>query len=336
MILFLLFLLVVSYQPLFLSKADSDYQETLSLSVGLNQAPPAYGDLSIHIFIDSVKETSNYTSVFMNVNFKRIDISWNFRWYGDTLGVYVVFDSSRISSVGEGNRTSETIMKRVEDVWGIKLTYKGCRVYLTSTQYETYNETSYDYEAEEELSRQQLREIINHYCPDAGFGRILRSINFGEYADVYMKLELDEKCSPVWNMGIDLRYEDYLYVNLNHEYGVSLRNLTGYAESIQSSPEASHSYISASVNKPDSRYAFLAHPIPGNMMVGLGYDSFSLDIKGGSADDLGVTFSFVSPSDTRDVFTLLFSIATYVAIIFVAYIFYEKTKPRYKRVYYVT
>jgi hypothetical protein len=227
------------------------------------------------------------------------------------------------------------MMERVESIWGIKLSYKGCRVYSTSTQYETFNETSFDYEAEKGLSRQKLRDIIDYYCPDEGFGRIPRSMNFREYVDVYMTLELDEKCSPVWNISFDLLFEDYLLIVPNNEYTVSLRNLTGYVESIQSSPRASYSYLSASVQKPESRYTFLAHPIPGNMAVGWGYNSFRLDIKGGSTDDLGVTFSFVSPSDTRDLFTLLYNIAAYVAIIIVFYIFLVKAKTRYRRLYYL-
>jgi hypothetical protein len=332
---FCLFILIVSYQPLFFSKAESDYEEAIDLNIDINGNLPTYGDVTILINLDSIRGSSNYASAFRSEDFKYIDIFWGFRWYENTLSVRVVHDSSWISSIEEGKTIAERIMNKVENVWGIRLSYQGYNVMYGSNQGQDFNETSYNYRAEEEHSFEKLRDILCQYCPAEGFGKILRSMTFWENVDVRLTLELDENWNPVWNVAITMRFDDYFLVKPDQKYSVSFKNLTGYIEPIRSSPEAYHSYLRMSISDTLYQYMLTAQPLTANMRAGWEFDSFSQDIKGGSVDDLALTFSYVQPSNTRSVITLICMLAAFVAVLISVSIFVIKIKNRTARPYFV-
>jgi len=158
-------------------------------------------------------------------------------------------------------------------------------------------------------------------------------MTFWEKVDIYMYLVLDEQCNPVWNMFIELWYDKYFLIKPDQKYSVDLKNLTGYDRSIQSSPEASHSYLATSVHDTLYQYMLEAHPLPENMRAGLDYKGFNQDIKGGSVDNLGITFSYVTPFTARSITTLIFGIVTFMAVLIVVSIFIVRIRTRSEREY---
>lgn len=333
---FCLFILIVSYQPLFFSKAESNFEEEIELNIDINGNLPTYGDVTILIDLYSITKVSNYSSIFKGESFKYIDIFWGFRWYENTLSVRVVHDSSRISSIEEGKAIAERIMNKVENVWGIKLSYQGYNVGYGSIQGQDFNETYYNYRAEDEHSFEKLRDILCQYCPAEGFGKILRSMTFWENVDINLNLKLDEKWNPIWNVFITMRFNKYLeLVKPDQKYFVSFKNLTGYTEPIQSSPEANASYLFMSISDTLYQYMLTAQPLTANMRAGWEFDYFSQDIKGRSVDDLALTFSYVQPSNTRSVITLICMLGAFVAVLIWVSIFIIKIKNKKTQTYFM-
>jgi hypothetical protein len=332
---FCLFILIVSYQPLIFSKAESNFEEEINMNIDINGNLPTHGDVTILINLYSIRRMSNYSSIFKGESFKYIDIFWGFRWYGNTLSVRVVFDSSWISSIEEGKATAGRIMKRAENVWGIKLSYQGYDVGYGSIQGQDFNETYYNYRAEEEHSFEKLRDILCQYCPAEGYGKILRSMTLWENVDINLNLKLDEKWNPIWNVFVTKRFNEYFLVIPNQKYSVSFKNLTGYTEPIQSSPEANASYLRMSISDTLYQYMLNAQPLTPNMRAGWEFDSFSQDIKGRSVDDLALTFSYVQPSNTRSVITLMCMLGAFVAILISVSIFIMKIKNKKTQPYFV-
>jgi|GEM_PF-1489554 len=330
-----LFILITSNQPLTFSRAESDYEESIELIIDISDNLPANGDIIIYINLFSIRRTSNYSSVFKGESFKYINIYCGFRWYENTLSVRVAQDSSSISNIEEDKTIAQRIMERAENVWGTKLSYQGHSVGYGSSQGEDFNETYYHYRATEEHSSDKLREILCQYCPAEGFGKIPRLMTFWENVDVYLTLELDENWNPVWNVDIKMRFDNYFLVKPDQKYSVSFKNLTGYIEHIQSSPEAYHSYLRMSIHDTLYQYMLTAQPLTANMRAGWEFDSFSQDIKGGSIDDLALTFSYIQPSNTRLVITLICMLATFVAVLISASIIIMKIKNRTARPYFV-
>jgi len=113
---------------------------------------------------------------------------------------------------------------------------------------------------------------------------------------IILRLRLDEQWNPVRNLYTHIFHEQYLYVKPNQEYSIRLKELTGYTEPIQTSPNAKYSHISISINDESIyRYVLKAQPIPRSMRVVWEFDAFSLDPKDEGIEDLGVTFSFNLP-----------------------------------------
>jgi hypothetical protein len=324
-----LLFLVLGHTSLVLS--ETNFEEHIEMDIVINENIPTYADVSILINFFAIKRMSNYTSVFMNENFKYVQISWEFRRYKNTLFLSVVFDSSKISSIEEGRTIAERIMKDTENVWGIKLSYQGYNVIYGSIQGQDFNETSYNYMDEEEYPLQMLKTILLHYCPAEGFGKILHSMTFWENVNIILRLELDEKCNPVWNIFVTLRYNKCLLIEPDQKCTVSFKNLTGYAEPIQSSPDASHSYLFMSIDDTAVlQYTLKAQSLTENMRAGWEFDSFSQDIKGVSVSDLALIFSYFIPSTTRSTITLILMIGAFAAVLIIISVFIVRMKNRTK------
>jgi hypothetical protein len=321
---------------LIFSKAESNFEEEIDMNIEISGSLPTYGDVTILMSLYSIKGSSNYASAFKSENFKRIEVNWGFRWYENTLSVGVVYDSSWLNSIEEGKTIAERIMNKVENVWGIRLSYQGYNIMYGSIQGQDFNETYYNYRAEEEHSLDKLRDILCQYCPAEGFGKILRSMTFWENVDINLNLKLDEKWNPIWNVFITMRFNKYLeLVKPDQKYSVSFKNLTGYIEPIQSSPEANASYLFMSIYDTLYQYMLTAQPLTANMRAGWEFDSFSQDIKGRSVDDLALTFSYVQPSNTRSVITLICMLGAFVAVLISASIFIIKIKNRTTQTYFM-
>jgi len=333
LVFFCLLFLVVGYQPLIFSKAESSFEESISLDINVSGNLPSYVDVIIRMELFSIKGLSTYTSVFMNEIYKKIEIDWGFNWYESTLYVGVVFDSSSLSSIEEGKIIADRIIKRAENIWETKLSYEGYNIQLYGIQGQDFNDTVYNYRAKEEHSLQKLRDILNRYCPADGFGKILRSMTFWEDVDIFLSLNLDEQCNPAWNMSVMIPYNRYFLVKPDQKYSISLRNLTGYPEPIQSLPEASHSYLFLSVYDTLYEYVLKAQPLPKNMRAGWEFDYFQQDIKGGSVDDLGIIFSYVTPPTERSMITIICEFGAFMAVLIVVSIFVERIRTRPEREY---
>lgn len=285
--------MVVGYQPLASSNAASNYEEQISIDLNIDGNLPAYGSIRVFINLRSIEWLSAYSSIFMDApGFKSIQVWWEFRSLGSNLDVAVVFDSSQIKSIEEGRLIAETIMGKIENLWGINFSYTGHSVIVSQMQGESVNETNYSYKAEER-SLQKLREILLHYCPFEGFGEIPHSMNFWGYNNVSLNLKLDEQGNPVWDIRFTLNYPEYFYVEANQEYTVSLKELTGCAEPIQPVSGSSNSYLSLSVPLAEHYQLKIIRHVPEQMRVGWDFNYFTKYLRDESVDDLSLTFSFV-------------------------------------------
>lgn len=152
---------------------------------------------------------------------------------------------------------------------------------------------------------------------------------------IFLKLRLDEQWNPVWNLFTQVFYKQYLYVKPNQEYSIRLKELTGYTEPVQTSPNAKYSHISISINDNSIyRYILKAQPIPKSMRAGWEFDAFSLDPKDETIEDLGVTFSFNSPPNTRNEILLALEIAAFIMLLIFFSILITRITTREERTYF--
>ena len=306
---------------------------------------PTSASVRLQFELKAIEGSSSWTTILTNEpSLKHISMSWRCRWDEGSLRVGVVLDSSQIDGAEEGKSIAETIRKRIEGVWGIEFSYIGSFVRTGDRVW--YDGIYYGYDVAEECSLQKLRDIFLHYCPSEGFGKILHSMIFWHYVDIDLDVELDEENKPVWEILFRSRYDKYLYVNAHQEYSVSLKELTGYAEPIQSSPQSLSSVLYVKVLKIDVQFRLICsrhlpkamnyegigtgtHRERGQIILEYSSRTFVRDIRSGSADDLAVSFLLGSGPITL----LLGPLAAFGAVIAIGYLFAVGIRARSKHVF---
>ena len=240
-----------------LALSGSDYEEEIRMEVEITGDIPASASVRLQFELTAITGSiDSWTTILTNEpSLKHISMSWRCRWYESSLRVGVVLDSSQIDGVEEGKSIAETIRKGIEGVWGIEFLYVGSFVKTGDRVW--YDGIYYGYDVAEEYSLQKLRDIFLHYCPSEGFGKILHSMIPWGYVDIDLDLELDEQNEPVWDILFRSRYDNYLHVNAHQEFTVSLKELTGYAEPIQSSPRSLSSVLNVKVLEIDKQFGLI-------------------------------------------------------------------------------
>jgi len=306
LILFCLASLSVSAQNIALANAASSwsYEEEISLEI----RPPS-GQVLLAFIFTNVSGLPLDISDFTNEpSFISIVVSCT-NSPDDNRTVVMVGLNTSIVSVSLGKLKADIMKTKVEDLFGVTLPYTG--------NFTSDSTVTYSYRINDCPSIQKFRDVFIELKPSDGFGKIITPSSIGNYVAFMFMFHNGDL--PYWTVGATLNYPNYFSYGLGQECTISLKGLTGYSGTIQSSPESSKSTLHISISQVDKDYKLISFDTAPSQMdktqgtYGGGTSlMFEKITTGSSVDDLSLHFKIVSPNYIDPT-----TIAIYVGIVVV-------------------
>ena len=297
----------IAFIPPATASLDVDYEEWIFLEVR-----PWNGQVLLGFVFAGVDGPLDTRDFEVESSFTSILTSATYSPEENRTVVMVSLNSSVIPSVSERELTAEMMKRKFERLFEISLPYSGD---FTSDDTVTYSYRT------DQCPIQRFREVFLTYKPSEGFGKIVTSSLIEEYVVVSFDLMRKQE-NLEWTIMATVDYPDFFKMSLGQEYLISLRELTGYSEPVQSSSGSRRSVVSISISQVDRDYRIVsleAFPSEMEKQEGTygGVTSFHFEktITGSSVEDLSVRFGVVSPSYVDPTTIAVAAVAVVVAIL---------------------
>lgn len=304
LILFYLISLSVSAQNIALTNAVSYENHDESISLGIN---PSSGYVSLVFMFTNVSFPLDISDFENEPSFTNITVSCTHSPDSNNTLVNVGLNTA-IVSISQGKLKADLIKVKFENFFGVSLPY---RVNFTDG-----NTVYYSYNIAECPSIQKFREVLLECKPSEGFGKVITPTLIGNYVQITFDLTINPL---IWQLGVGVSNPNNFQYGLDKEFTVSLKALTGYSGTIQSSPESSQSTLSIHISQVAGQYKLTSLETTPSQMVetqntytGGSTFTFIKTITGSSVDDLSIHFKIVSPNYIDPT-----TIAMYVGIVVV-------------------
>jgi hypothetical protein len=209
-------------------------------------------------------------------------------------------NASEVAGISDGKLIADSLKTKFENFFDIEIPYDGNHTYE--------DRVFYGYILYECPGIQRFRNTFLEYKPSEGFGKIVTPDLLENYIAIGFHL-LRMEDSLEWRITATPNFPKHFEMNLGQEYTISLKGLTGYSETIQSSPLSSNSTLHISISQLDKKldstepFKLISfRTTPSQMEKWQGtygiVTSFFFDktITGSSVNDLAISFKIVSPN----------------------------------------
>jgi hypothetical protein len=254
--------------------------------------------------------------------------------------ITVILNASEIVGISDGKLRADLLKTKFEIFFDVVIPYDGNHTYE--------DRVFYNYIVYECPSIQKFRNTFLEHKPSEGFGEIVTPDLIENYVGI--SFDLTRKGDSLeWWITATLNYPDHFEMSYGKEYTISLKELTGYSETIQSSPLSSNSTLHIGISQLDRKLDSIEpfklisfKTTPSQMEKWQGaygiVTSFFFDktITGSSVDDLLLRFTIVSPeyidpTNPRVIIGVVVAIAAILGI--VGFAIRRKRRAREERKY---
>jgi len=212
-------------------------------------------------------------------SFTVITVSIGYRGDREVTSVSVMLNGSKITGK-QGYRIARDLKRKIEKALNLYLPYKETRGSLDTLYY--------DFEVEDCPPREEIANLLRNSLPQ-GFGQVV--IPLLTSRNVTVDFWLWES----WTTTIRY-YPQGFNINLDQEYTISLKEMTGYLGTIRSAREASYSTPNVGVFYiPRDMRLQIIEAAPPQMAITREQTEVNLyaDVTGLSIDDLSIRFKMV-------------------------------------------
>lgn len=240
--------------------------------------------------------------------------------------LFVVGLNATVVSIPEGRLRADILKAQFENIFNMTIPYVA--------NFTGDDVVAYRYEADE-CRIQKLRELFLEHRPSQGFGKIVTPTLLENYEHInfWWRREFG---NLGWKISLAVIYFNHIKVTLDQEYSISLRELAGYSQTIQASPESSNSTLAIGITQVDKEFKLTSIEITPPQMVkisappsqpGVTVFWFEKTITGGSVDDLSIHFKIVSP-DYVDPTTIAITLVVVAVTIFGPIVLIKRRKAK--------
>jgi len=206
----------------------------------------------------------------------------------------VELNASIINDSVQGRFLADELEAEIESIFNFSLPYEdsyiaGQTIFIT-----------YGFDICSSYILNNLRSQFLKCCPSNGFGKIASRTSINDYGGISFTLQRFED-SMTWTVSMNVDYSELFEFDVNQEYTISLKELTGFNESIQPSLEASGSSLSMRIIQNDVNYKILFLEIIPDMVLDKSiYEGrttyYYSDVFNDTVDDVSVRFRIVPPN----------------------------------------
>lgn len=313
LILLIFILLSVNSQRVTLANAVSsntgEYEETIFLEIS-----PWSGLLGLGFMFANVSGPFDTSDIASDPSFLGSMVLGTYSPDDNRTVIMISLNTSEIASVSQGRLKADMLKTKLENFFNISLPYTGNSTYGDTVQY--------FYRIDECPVIQRFGNIFLEHRPSDGFGEIVTPDLLENYVAISFNLIRKGNLLEWW-ISATINYPEHFEMDIGKEYTVSLKDLTGYSETIQASSESSNSILHISISQVDKEYKLESLETAPDMEKRQGtYGAvttfmFEKTITSSSVDDLSIRFKIVSPRSV-DQYSDQTTIAVVVGIVVVA------------------
>lgn len=266
-----------------------EYEECISLDVR-----PYNGWVGIEFIFTNVSGPLDISDFASEPSFIMITVVGTRSLDDNRTAVLVILNHTSVGSISQGKLKADILKAKFENLFNISLPYDSNFTFSGSV--------TYSYKIDESPTIQKFRDVFLEHKPSQGFGEIVTpALIENDVAISFTLMRVGDSLG--WMVGASVIYTNYFEMNLDQEYNISLRELTGYSEAIQSSPESSKSTLNILTSQVNKDYKLISfNTVPSGMDKRKGGSGtvtsfmFEKTITGSSVEDLSIYFKIVSPN----------------------------------------
>lgn len=274
--------------PNTVSTNTGGYEECVSLIVR-----PDTGWVGLEFIFNNVSGPLDISDFASEPSFIKIMVVGARKPDDNRTSVLVTLNNTSVGSISQGKLKADILKAKFENFFDISLPY--CENF-------THDDiVAYGYSIYESPTIQKFRDVFLEHKPSQGFSQIATPALIGNDVTISFSLKRNGDYFEWMSIAI-VDYTNYFEMKLGQEYNVSLRELTGSSEVIQSSPESLESTLNIRIFQVNKDYKLISLvTAPSEMEKRKGTSgtvtsfTFEKTITGSSVEDLSIYFKIVSP-----------------------------------------